>query len=239
MTELPQQITLPHEHDGGENLEVMREARNYNRFLCNLVRRHARNAEVALDFGAGIGTFSDSLDLPAGRVHCVEPDRNSRSALAELGFHVHADLSEIGDATISYVFSLNVLEHIEDDIGTLAELHRVVEPGGRVFLYVPAFMLLFTSMDEHVGHHRRYRLGELATRVEAAGFVIEKRCYTDVLGFFATLLFRLFDDGKPGQLNPRLIRFYDSFCFPLSRLMSPLFARVLGKNAYVVARRPS
>jgi len=103
MTELPQQITLPQEHDGGENLEAMREARNYNRFLCNLGPRHARNAEVALVFGAGTGTFSDSLDLPAGRVHCVEPDRHLRSALAEQGFHVHAGVSEIGDATISYV----------------------------------------------------------------------------------------------------------------------------------------
>ena len=239
MTELPRQITLNHEHEGGENLEVMREAQNYNRYLRGLVRRFAGDARVALDFGAGIGTFSDSLDLPAARMHCVEPDRNSRVALAEQGFHAHAGLSELVDRSISYVFSLNVLEHIEDDAGTLADLYRVVEPGGRMFLYVPAFMLLFTSMDEHVGHQRRYRLGELARLVEGAGFVIEKQGYTDALGFLATLLFTLFDDGRPGALNPRLIRFYDRFGFPLSRVLSLLFARVLGKNAYVVARRPA
>jgi SAM-dependent methyltransferase len=244
MTELPQPVSsepvpMNHTHEGGENLEVMREARNYNRFLRNLIRRYAGKTETALDFGAGIGTFSGSLDLPVDCVHCVEPDRNSRVALAEQGFHAHAGLSDLTDATVSYAFSLNVLEHIEDDAGAMDDLYRVIKPGGRLFLYVPAFMLLFTSMDRHVGHHRRYRLGELAHLVEDAGFTIEKKAYTDALGFFATLLFRLLDDGDPGELNPRLIRMYDRFCFPLSRVLSLLFARVLGKNAYVVATRPA
>ena len=226
-------------HSGGENLEVMQEAVRYNRYLRDLVKRNAGCAATALDFGAGIGTFSDSVDLPPARVHCVEPDAAARDILADRGFQVHADLSGVDDAAVQYVFSLNVLEHIEDDAAALANLFRVLEPGGRLFLYLPAFNLLFTSMDTHVGHHRRYRLSGIERLLLQAGFEIEKKAYADALGFFATLAFRLFDGSEPAPLKPGTVRLYDRYCFPLSRMLSVPLARVLGKNLYVVARRPA
>ena len=137
-----------------------------------------------------------------------------------------------------YVFSLNVLEHIEDDAAALGDLFRVLRPGGRLFVYVPAFNSLFTSMDAHVGHHRRYRLRELVHMIRGAGFLVEKSAYTDALGFFATLAYKLFDKPEPAPLNPKLVRFYDRLIFPLSRLFSIPLAKVLGKNVYVVARKP-
>ena len=228
-----------HRHSGGENLEVMQEAVRYNRYLRDLVRRNAGCASTALDFGAGIGTFSNSVDLPPARIHCVEPDASARDILSDQGFQVHADLSDLDDAAVQYVFSLNVLEHIEDDAAALASLFRVLEPGGRLFLYLPAFDLLFTSMDAHVGHHRRYRLSGIERLLLQAGFDIEKKAYADALGFFATLALKLFDGSEPAPLKPRIVRLYDRYCFPLSRMLSVPFARVLGKNLYVVARRPA
>ncbi len=226
-------------HSGGENLEVMQEAVRYNRYLRELVRRNAGFAETALDFGAGIGTFSSAVDLPPARVHCVEPDARARDVLSDQGYQVHADLSDVDDAAVQYVFSLNVLEHIENDAAALANLHRVLEPGGRLFLYLPAFNLLFTSMDAHVGHHRRYRLSGIKKLLLQAGFEVEKKAYADALGFFATLAFKLVGSSEPAPLNPRIVRLYDRYCFPLSRALSVPLAGVLGKNLYVVARRPA
>ena len=227
-----------HEHSGGENLEVMREARKYNQYLRELVQRFCGDAETALDFGAGIGTFSDSVNIPRDRIHCVEPDKGVQLYLASEGFNAHESLAEVADSTIDYLFTLNVLEHIEDDSAILDEIFRVVRPGGRILVYVPAFMILFTSMDSHVGHHRRYRLKGLTKIVENAGFHIEKRAYFDALGFFATLVFKLFDSPKPAPLDSRMVGLYDRYVFPASRLLSVLFARILGKNLYIVARRP-
>ena len=116
---------LSHEHSGGENLEVMREAEKYNRFLRNLIRRFSGNPQTALDFGAGIGTFSNSLNIPPGQVHCVEPDVSARQMLARSGHIPHRDLSTVGDASIDYLFTLNVLEHIEDDSAAMCEIFRV------------------------------------------------------------------------------------------------------------------
>ncbi len=227
--------TLPH---GGENLEVMAEARNYNQFLCDLVCRYSGGADSVVDFGAGIGTFSGCLGLAPQDVHCVETEAASREAIVQKGFNAYSDVSELQQGSIPYVFSLNVLEHIEDDADAVDDLFGLLKPGGRLFVYVPAFNTLFTSMDSHVGHHRRYRLRELVQLIEDAGFVIEKSAYTDALGFFATLAFKLFDKPAPAPLNPKLVRFYDRALFPLSRLLSVPLARVLGKNVFVVAHKP-
>jgi SAM-dependent methyltransferase len=237
MSDGPAKIdVLPH---GGENLEVMAGADNYNGYLRQLVRRFSGSPDGAIDFGAGIGTFSDSLQLPKQSIHCVETEASSRVEIERQGFRAYGSLAELDTASAPYAFSLNVLEHIEDDAAALRELHRVLQPGGRLFVYVPAFQVLFTSMDAHVGHHRRYRRSQLVTLIQNAGFDVEKSAYTDVLGFFATLLFKLFDKPEPAPLNPALVRLYDRFVFPLSRLLSIPLAKVLGKNAYVVARKPA
>ncbi|MDA0679085.1 MAG: class I SAM-dependent methyltransferase [Proteobacteria bacterium] len=238
MTDRPNISTAVHQHSGGENLEVMREARKYNQYLRELIQRFAGDAKTALDFGAGIGTFSDSVDVPRNQIHCVEPDEGVQEHLANQGFKAHKDLAEVADSSIDYLFTLNVLEHIEDDSSALREIFRVVRPGGRLLIYVPAFMSLYTSMDLHVGHHRRYRMAQLVDIVEKAGFRVEKRAYFDALGFFATLLFKLFDSPEPAPLNSRMVGLYDRFVFPASRILSVPLARVLGKNVYVVASRP-
>jgi SAM-dependent methyltransferase len=227
-----------HRHSGGENLEVMQEAKKYNHFLRQLIRQFAGDAESALDFGAGIGTFSDSLDISPQQVHCVESDSAARMQLRQQGFQAHERLSELDSASVSYVFSLNVLEHIDDDMAVLQELYRVLEPGGRMLIYVPAFSILFTSMDAHVGHLRRYRMAGLVELVEHAGFEVSKKAYADALGFFATLVYKIFDKPEPTPLNRRLIAIYDRYFFPVSRIVSVPLARILGKNLYVVATRP-
>ncbi|MHB1529457.1 MAG: class I SAM-dependent methyltransferase [Acidiferrobacteraceae bacterium] len=225
-------------YEGGDNLEVMREAVNYNRFLKALISRFAEDMTAVLDFGAGIGTFSDSLPIPRSHVTCVEPDVEAQTQLTGMGFVVHPRLSAIEDHQYSYVFTLNVLEHIADDGATVAELYRVLKPGGRLFVYVPAFALLYSAMDAKVGHHRRYRMTELTNLLRSAGFQIEQRAYTDALGFLAAVVYKLVDRRASGVLNKNTVRFYDRYLFPVSRLLSVPLARVLGKNLYVVAGKP-
>jgi SAM-dependent methyltransferase len=68
----------------------------------------------------------------------------------------------------------DVLEHIDDDVGTLAWLHSILEPGGVLCLTVPAHPFLFGEMDRRARHRRRYRRGELRGKLEAAGFQVRR-----------------------------------------------------------------
>jgi SAM-dependent methyltransferase len=129
-----------------------------------------------------------------------------------------------------------VLEHIEDDNAALRDLRRVLAPGGRLLLYVPAFNVIYTINDQVVGHHRRYTIRALRARLQRAEFLIEKMWYADFLGFFVTLLFKLLSN-RMESFNPRSARIYDRYIFPLSRMIERAVPVPLGKNVYAVARR--
>lgn len=223
-------------YSGTENLEVMREAVKYNAFLLDLVRRYAPATGSVLDFGAGNGTFAIPLQRLGFDVACIEPDAGLAHVLRGAGLTVEHDLAQLGTASFEFAYSLNVLEHIEDDVAALRALRTALKPGGRLLLYVPAFQALFTSMDRKVGHFRRYRKAQLVAKVRSAGYLVETSRYVDSIGFFATLAFRLFDN-RTGDLDRRQIHWYDRFVLPASLRLDLLFAPFFGKNLLVVARR--
>ena len=226
--------------DGGysavDNLEVMEEARNYNRFLIDEVLRHADPSGPIADFGAGTGTFARHLRDRGLTVTCIEPDRSLGALLEDDGFRWHPSLDDLAPASMGTVYSLNVLEHILDDTASLRDMHRVLAPGGRLYLYVPAFNVLYSSMDAKVGHHRRYRLEELVGKLTAAGFAVDRARYVDSLGFPATLLYKAVGNRK-GDIDTRSVTLYDRIAFPLSRLLDRAVDRWVGKNLAVFARR--
>jgi SAM-dependent methyltransferase len=75
----------------------------------------------------------------------------------------------LDDASVDAIASLNVLEHLADDLGALAEMRRVLRPGGRAAVVVPAGAGLYDFYDRHLQHERRYARGELRGKAERAG----------------------------------------------------------------------
>ncbi|MGI8478736.1 MAG: methyltransferase domain-containing protein, partial [Gaiellaceae bacterium] len=188
-----------------------------------------------LDFGAGTGTHVRRLRERGLDVRCVEPDPQLRGVLERDGFMVVADVRDLERASFASIYSLNVLEHIEDDEEALRQLFAVTDAGGRLVLYVPAFQVLFSAMDRKVGHHRRYRMRPLRDRVRGAGFRVVSCRYVDSVGFFAALAYRLL--ARNGELNPKSVARYDKWLFPSSRALDRITGRWIGKNLLLEARR--
>jgi SAM-dependent methyltransferase len=189
-----------------------------------------------LDFGAGIGTFSKLLRSKGLEVACVEPDLHLSDALERDGFPTFKDLNEVPDDSFEFVFALNVLEHIEDDRAILNRLGRKLKEDGRLLVYVPAFQCLWTSLDDKIKHHRRYRRAGLEQLARSAGLSVRKSRYVDSLGFLAALSFRIFGDKK-ADLRARVISLYDRYVVPPSRALDSLLGGFFGKNVYVVASK--
>jgi SAM-dependent methyltransferase len=225
------------DYTGTENLEVMKEAKNYNRFLIDMVARGARSGDRVVDFGAGIGTFALPMAALGHDLACVEPDRAQSSGLAAQGLEVLPDIALLPDDSVDYLYTLNVLEHIADDAAAVALFQRKLKPGGRLLVYVPAFQILFSSMDRKVGHCRRYRRSGLVRLLKANGFAIERARYADCIGFAAAVVYKLLDRDT-GKIDRTTLIVYDRFLFPLSRVLDRLLGRFLGKNLCVIARRP-
>lgn len=208
---------------------------NYDRSIAGMVRRYAKDAHDILDFGAGIGTLSEAVRRVGLMPLCLEPDAQQRAELERRGFPTVASLDEVPEGSLDYIYSSNVLEHIENDVETLSALRQKLRGGGRVFLYVPAFQSLYSAMDRAVGHVRRYDRAMLSEKLRAAGYVVEDTYYADVLGYFVTRLFMALGNNTD-KINTFTLRTYDRFIFPAGHLIERLVRCPVGKNVVAIAR---
>ena len=100
--------------------------------------------------------------------------------MLDRNFICYKNLEEI-NKTYDVVYTSNVLEHIEDDVSTLKQLHSKIKVNGLLAIYVPAFMCLYNQLDSSVGHYRRYEKDELVKKLLEANFNIKECMMVDKL----------------------------------------------------------
>jgi Methyltransferase domain len=122
---------------------------------------------TVLDVGAGAGLVGDYLaaDRPAARYEFIEPIASLESRLEQRwGAERNRSGSDPLD-DVDVVTLLDVIEHVEDDRGLLADLTARTTPGTTFVVTVPAKQRLWSSWDVALGHHRRYERSGLRTLV--------------------------------------------------------------------------
>jgi SAM-dependent methyltransferase len=127
-----------------------------------------------LEVGAGTGSNIAMLQR-FGRVDGIEPDAAARVLASRRGgIRVTGGLLpdgvEIEDGAYDLIVLLDVLEHIEDDVGSLQMLAGKLAPGGRMVLTVPAAPWMWSAHDVAHHHKRRYTAGSLRRAFAAGGF---------------------------------------------------------------------
>ncbi len=224
------------EYTGKENLDFLESLPNYINEVEGKILGFLEGKKTVLDFGAGTGTYARRLKAKGINVDCVEIDGEYIARLKDAGLNCFGSLEE---AAPSYdrIYSCDVIEHIEDDITALKQLHAKLAAGGKIFLYVPAFNMLYSSMDKKVGHFRRYTKTDLVNKAKLAGFKITCAGYFDSVGFFGSLFFKYFGPSHGNISSPSIYNYY-KWIFPVSRVLDKLGARFLcGKNLLVIAEK--
>lgn len=194
-----------------------------------------------LEFGAGTGFLAEIFRMRYKlNPECVELDSKLVTLIRSKNFKCFQFLDETSK-DYSAIYTSNVLEHIDDDLGTLKNLFDSLIPGGVIGIYVPAHPFLFSAMDQQIGHVRRYSRSELKAKVQSAGFEIQMVTYDEFVGFFASIAVKIIGYKNRTKLGSRnSLVFYDKFVYPLSQLLDLIgFRFILGKNLFLVASKPN
>lgn len=133
------------------------------------------------DVGGGNGYVARAIQHSGLEVVLVEPGLEGVRNAVERGIRevVQATLEDAGvlAETLPAVGLFDVVEHIRDDQSFLAGIHRLLMPGGRVYVTVPAYQWLWSDEDTLAGHARRYTAGALQRVLDRAGYTVEFATY--------------------------------------------------------------
>jgi SAM-dependent methyltransferase len=224
-------------------LDNLDGANNYAGWIFELIQPHL--GDEVLEVGAGHGTFTEMLARQAKRVvasdiseRCVSRLRERFSGQDSVEvLHGSVD-SAAALGPFDSVILINVLEHIEDDDGTLRDLRgRLLRPGGRVVLWVPAFWLLYSDFDRKIGHYRRYRRPGLRTQLEDAGYEVQDIRYVNAVGAVAWLVLARLLRRTPTHGTP--VKVFDRYFVPVLERLERRWHPPFGQSVLAVAVRPA
>lgn len=211
-------------------LETMEIAFNYNKYIFNKILSEISGNQI-LDFGAGFGLFCKFLQEKNIKVYALEINKEALKVLKKRNISSFNKLNDI-NIKFSEITSLNVLEHIDDDINLLNQISNLLKIDGKIILYLPASMLVWTELDEIVNHKRRYSKKSIENLAFKANLHIEKIYYLDFIGWLILIISKVL--RLKLNFSSRKIKIYDKLIFKHFSFLDKIFSRIIGKNILVV-----
>ncbi|HEY5657313.1 MAG TPA: class I SAM-dependent methyltransferase [Myxococcota bacterium] len=203
----------------------------------------------ALDVGCGTGSNLRLLvDLGFEDVTGLDRSEEAVRWCREKGLPP-VELGDICDLPFpedhfDLVLAADVLEHVDEPATAVAELHRVLRPGGTLIATVPAFESLWGLQDDVSHHKRRYRRDELVAQLRAAGFAVTRSFYFNFLLFAPIWLARQLirwlgiELASENEINTRWLNGVLARIFALDVWAAPRLRPRFGVSILAVARRP-
>jgi len=217
-------------------------------FAAEMQRIGLDQAATALDVGTSTGTNLRMLrTLGFGNVQGLDASEEAIRFCAQKGFLTvrKGDMCSMPFASNEFdlVLATDVIEHVDDDALAVAEIARILKPGGVALITVPTFRCLWGLQDEVAKHKRRYRKSELLALVASSGMQIEREYYFNYLLFIpiwlARRVIRLFGPAlkSEAEVNSPVVNRLLSIVFAADTITAPILRVPFGVSALVLARK--
>ncbi|MEM7124038.1 MAG: class I SAM-dependent methyltransferase [Pseudomonadota bacterium] len=210
---------------------------------------HLTDSSDVVDIGTSSGTNLRLLaDLGFSRIRGVDASPIAVEFCAAKGFDrvLLGDVCALPfeDGELDLVLATDIVEHVDDDVGAMREITRVLKPGGCALITVPAFRMLWGHQDDLSHHKRRYLKNDMIALCRDAGLKPVRSFYFNYLLFFpiyvARRLLRL-SGTKPipeTRLNAPVLNRMLSAVFTVDIKTAPVLRPPFGVSFLVLAQRP-
>jgi SAM-dependent methyltransferase len=172
-------------------------------FDCLRRLKALRPDGILIDCGAGTGRFVQEAARECTAIAVDDHDESLEMARKRLGpksvRRGSCTALPFDDASADIVTALDVIEHVEDDRQAIAEMLRILKPGGVMVITVPAFQALWSDWDVALHHFRRYRRSGLQALLSGAGLEVVRCDYINVLAFPAVWILRKWRTWFPAR----------------------------------------
>lgn len=222
-------------------------------FLDSIVKRlnasspkgGIQSALRILDVGCGTGANIEMLSK-YGDAEGVDVSDDALEFCKRKGLMVQKGLAEslpYEDEIFDITTALDVIEHLDNDIAGLKEMHRITKKGGYSLIFVPAFMWLWGVQDDISNHRIRYTKSQIVERLKQTGYYIERATYANWMFFTPILVGRALmrlTGLKPDSENNITISSLNGFfgsLFGAERFWLKNFNFPLGVSIVVVAQK--
>lgn len=218
-------------------LEQATDLDNYNRWIISIFKQYFGNN--ILEVGSGLGGLSQYLPHVNITLSDVRTDyfKHLKTRFDYATVKLNIEKGSLDKLINSYdtIFSSNVFEHLQDDRKAIKNCFSLLEPKGKLLLFVPARPEITGQLDKAMGHFRRYTIKELTQKANKAGFKIIKIKYVNFPGYFTWWL--------RGRLPAKtksdgfLAKAFDTLIVPLLYLEKHITIP-FGQSLMLVAQKP-
>lgn len=164
-----------------------------NKCITTIIEQYHPPGTV-FDVGGGNGIVASAIQNMGIEVVLVEPGKtgaiNSKQNGIQSVICSTLEGADFQENSIPAIGLFDVIEHIENDLEFLATIKRLLIPGGKLYITVPAYDFLWSNEDKYADHFRRYTSSALKEKLNTSGYNIVYSTYIFSYLLFPILFFR-------------------------------------------------